>query len=101
MTVFGGKLGKNAPNMAFFGALRANRGTFLLIYSKSAENKMSFEIHVTTIATGSLSFGLKNPRGFCPIKFFSKMLKNLKILEDCLPKLGEKSLFERMWEINE
>ena len=56
MTVFGVKLGKNAPNMAFFGALRANRGTFLLIYSKSAENKMSFEIHVTTIATGSLSF---------------------------------------------
>ena len=46
--------------MAFFGALRANRDTFLLIYSKSAENKMSFEIHVTTIATGSLSFGLKN-----------------------------------------
>ena len=60
MTVFGGKLGKNAPNMAFFGTLRAHRGTFLLIYSKSAENKMSFEIHVTTIATGSLSFGLKN-----------------------------------------
>ena len=60
LTGFGGKLGKNAPNMAFFGALRANRGTFLLIYSKSAENKMSFEIHVTTIATGSLSFGLKN-----------------------------------------
>ena len=60
MTGFGGKLGKNAPNMAFFDALRANRGTFLLIYSKSAENKMSFEIHVTTIATGSLSFGLKN-----------------------------------------
>ena len=24
MTVFGGKLGKNAPNMAFFSALRAN-----------------------------------------------------------------------------
>ena len=47
-------MGKNAPNMAFFGALRANRGTFLLIYSKSAENKMSFEIHVTTIATGFL-----------------------------------------------
>ena len=58
MTVFGGKLGKNAPNMAFFSALRANRGTFLLIYSKSAENKMSFEM--TTIATGSLSFGRKN-----------------------------------------
>ena len=59
MTVFGGKLGKNAPNVAFFGAHCANRGTFLLIYSKSAENKMSFEIHVTTVATGSLSFGLK------------------------------------------
>ena len=27
MTVFGGKLGKNAPNMAFFGALHANRCT--------------------------------------------------------------------------
>ena len=60
MTVFGGKLGKNAPNMAFFGPLCVNRGTFLLIYSKSAENKMSSEIHVTTIATGLLSFGLKN-----------------------------------------
>ena len=61
MTVFGGKLGKNAQNMAFFGALRANRrGTFLLIYSKSAENKMSFETLLTTIATSSLSFGLKN-----------------------------------------
>ena len=60
MTVFDGKLSKNAPNMAFFGALRANRGTFLLNYSKSAENKMSFEIHVTTIATNSSSFGLKN-----------------------------------------
>ena len=46
MTVFGGKSVKNAPNMAFFGALRAN--------------KMSFEIHLTTIPTGSLSFGMKN-----------------------------------------
>ena len=60
MTVLGGKSGKNVPNMAFFGALRANRGTFLLIYSKSAENKMSFEIYATTIATSSLSFGLKS-----------------------------------------
>ena len=58
--LFRRKFVQNLPNMAFFGALRANRGTFLLIYSKSAENKMSFEIHVTTIATGSLSFGLKN-----------------------------------------
>jgi len=34
MTVFGGKSGKNAPNMAFFGTLRTNGSTFLLIYSK-------------------------------------------------------------------
>ena len=27
---------------------------------QKTENKMTFEIHVTTIATGSLSFGLKN-----------------------------------------
>ena len=61
MTVFGGKLGKNAPNMAFFGALRANRSTFCsFTYSKSAENKMSFEVHVTTIATSSMSLGQKN-----------------------------------------
>ena len=34
---------------------------FWLIYSKNAENGMSFEIHLATITTGSLSFGLKNP----------------------------------------
>ena len=34
MTVFGGKSGKNAPNMAFFGALRANKGTFCSITAK-------------------------------------------------------------------
>ena len=56
--------------MAFFGALRTNRGTFLLIYSKSAENKMSFEIHVTTIATSSLSFGLKIVEFFGLLSFF-------------------------------
>ena len=63
--------------MAFFGALRANRGTFLLIYSKSAENKMSFEIHVTTIATGSLSFGLKNRLVFSALSFFENVKKSL------------------------
>ena len=41
---------------------------------------MSFEIHVTTIATGSLSFGLKNRWVFWAVEFFrawvfSKMLK--------------------------
>ena len=61
--------------MAFFGALRANRSIFLLIYSKSAENEMSFEIHVTTIGTGSLSFGLKNLgeiwlKNFWAVEFF-------------------------------
>ena len=60
MTVFGGKSVRKAPNVAFFCALRVYTGTFWLIYSKRAEDKMSFEIHVTTIATGSLSLGLKN-----------------------------------------
>ena len=61
MTGFGGKSVKNSPNLAFFAALRTNKSTFCsFMYSKNAENKMSFEIHVTTIATGSLSFGLKN-----------------------------------------
>ena len=31
-----------------------------VLFAQNAENKMSFEIDVTTIATGSLSFGLKN-----------------------------------------
>ena len=48
MTVFGGKLGKNAPNMAFFWRASSEERHFLFIYSKSAKNKMSFEIHVTT-----------------------------------------------------
>jgi len=34
MTVFGGELGKNAPNMAFFGALRENRCTFCSFTAK-------------------------------------------------------------------
>ena len=34
MTVFGGKSGKNAPNMAFFVALRANRGNFCSFTAK-------------------------------------------------------------------
>ena len=60
MTFFGGKLGINAPNMAFLVRFARIEVLFLLIYSKSAENKMSFEIHMTTTATGSLSFCLKN-----------------------------------------
>jgi len=53
---------------------------FLPIYSKNAENKISFEVHVTTIATGWLSFGLKNRWVFWAVEFFrawvfSKMLK--------------------------
>ena len=63
MTFFGGKSVKNGPNMA----LRH----FLLSYRKSAENEMIFDIHVTTIAAGSLSFGLKNRFGFFgPLSFF-------------------------------
>ena len=57
MTVFGGKLGKNAQIWHFLARFARME---VLTCSLSAENKMSFEIHVTTIATGSLSFGLKN-----------------------------------------
>ena len=53
---------------------------FLLIYSNSAENKMSFEIHVTTIATGLLSFEARK------LEFF------LLILEFFFP--GPFSLFK-------
>ena len=42
---------------------------FWLIYSKNAENRMSFYIHLATMATVLLTFGLKNPW------VFSKMLK--------------------------
>ena len=59
MTGFGGKSVRKVPNMAFFGALRGYRGTFCSFTAKVLK-KRSFEIHVTTIATGSLSFGLKN-----------------------------------------
>ena len=34
MPVFGGKSGKNAPNMAFFGALRTNRSIFAHLQQK-------------------------------------------------------------------
>ena len=39
MTVFGGKLVKNAPNLAFFGALRANRSTFGSFTAKMLKRK--------------------------------------------------------------
>ena len=66
--------------MWHFLARFARVEVLLHIYSKKAENKMSFEIHMTTIATGSLSFGLKNPWVFWTGEFFrawvfSKMLK--------------------------
>ena len=64
----------SSKSLSFFWANR------MLICCKSAENKMSFEIHVTTIATGLLSFGLKNRWVFWAVEFyrawlFSKMLK--------------------------
>ena len=43
MTVFGGKSVKNAPNMAFFGALRANRGTFCSFTAKVLKIKWVLE----------------------------------------------------------
>ena len=50
---------------------------FLLIYSKSAESKMGSEIQVTTIATGSLSFGLENRWVFSGLSFFEDVKKSL------------------------
>ena len=54
---------------------RASRkfARFWLIYSKNAENGMSFEIHLATITTGSLSFGLKNPWVFLDSWVFSAL----------------------------
>ena len=76
MTGFGEKSVKNAPNMAFFGALRANRSAFCSFTAKVLKKKISFEIHVITIATSSLSFGLKNeffwPLSFFGLEFFRK-----------------------------
>ena len=40
----------------------------MLIYNNSSDNKMSFEIHVTTIATGLLSYGHKNRLVFLNVK---------------------------------
>ena len=45
----------------FFQTTSREDWQFWIIYSKDGENKLSFEIHVTIINIGSLSFGLENP----------------------------------------
>ena len=80
MAVFCRKFAQKVPNIAFFWRASRKFARFWLIYSKNAENGMSFEIHLATITTGSLSFGLKNPWVFWSVEFFrawvfSKMLK--------------------------
>ena len=80
MAVFCRKFAQKVPNIAFFWRASRKFAQFWLIYSKNAENGMSFEIHLATITTGSLSFGLKNPWVFWKVEFFrawvfSKMLK--------------------------
>jgi len=80
MAVFCRKFAQKVPNIAFFWRASRKFARFWLIYSKNAENGMSFEIHLATITTGSLSFGLKNPWVFWTVEFFrawvfSKMLK--------------------------
>ena len=57
--------------MAFFGALRANRSRSSLIYSKCAENKMSFEIHIYRL----VEFWPEKSLSFLGRSVFSKMLK--------------------------
>ena len=80
MAVFCRKFAQKVPNIAFFRRASRKCARFWLIYSKNAENGMSFEIHLATITTGSLSFGLKNRWVFWTVEFFrawvfSKMLK--------------------------
>ena len=80
MAVFCRKFAQKVPNIAFFRRASRKFARFLLIYSKNAENGMSFEIRLATITTGSLSFGLKIPWVIWTVEFFrawvfSKMLK--------------------------
>ena len=73
--MFYGKFVQNASNIAFSGALCAKNGQLYLLYSKSSKPNLSFEIHVTTIATGLLSFGLKNPWLFWAAEFLFENVK--------------------------
>ena len=58
---FVGSLYKKYKNSIFFQRTSRKYAQFWLIFSKNAENRMSFEIHLATITTDSLSFGQKNP----------------------------------------
>ena len=51
---------------------RAKKGhCFCLnIYSKNVENKMNFEIHMITLSSTSMSFGLQKPLFFWTIDIF-------------------------------
>ena len=60
---------KSTKYSIFWRALRTF-AHFGRIYSKNAENKMSYEIHLATIATISLSFGLEKPWAFWTVEFF-------------------------------
>ena len=87
MAVFCRKFAQKVPNIAFFRRASRKFARFGLI-SKNAENGMSFEIHLATITTGSLSFGLKNPWVFWTVEFFrawvfSKMLKKRACTKSC------------------
>ena len=82
MAVFGGKSVKNAPHMAFLGA------HFLLIHSKNAENKMSFEIHVllfTRSAPKNAIFGAFltdfPPKTAIFLKKITPNLQNFRVFE--------------------
>ena len=57
--VFCRKFVQKALNIAFFLCALCKYAQFWLIYSKYAENKMSFEFHLATISTGSLSLARK------------------------------------------
>ena len=75
MTVFGGKSGKNAPNMAFFGALRANRSTFCSFTAKVLKIKWVLKFMWLLLLPVRSSFGQKNRWVFWAVEFFPKCYK--------------------------
>jgi len=89
MAVFCRKFAQKVPNIAFFRRASRKCARFWLIYSKNAENGMSFEIHLATIITGSLSFGLKNPWVFWSVEFFRAWV----FFENVKKKPGISSIF--------
>ena len=92
MTVFGGISGKNAPKWAFFGALRANKGTFRSITAKVLKIKLSFWNSCDYYCYRFVEFGPEKslsffgPLCFFRLEFFRKRKKKSGLADIfCLP----------------